>query len=454
MSDSKGAIRLPVYTDEAVPERPHHTSKWIKLGKVCLISLVAWMFFSSAATSVFSGVSNLLSGEYHYPIPSDITTSDCVSSWDVTTPHPSRPWGYHYTASAEPFSFGVPEEALLLLSKGSLQGGSLHISVGDDEDVQVQVTVLYSNEEARDLARVCMIERADGEKGVGIFTPTQSVFPPRQSNRLRFEVELVLPQSAYIKLLSTDVSNFKQNVDALKDVVDFGKIMLRGSNGEIRTEAVAADTDVSFTTSNGKISSEHMTAPVIDLHSSNGAVSGRFSASQSFGVVTSNGRVDLSLTLNATGSEEPKVSIKTSNSALNAELTLLSQSGSGGVFPIRTETSNGRLDTKVVEAPIDSVITLDARTSNSAGSIELPATYEGLFSISTSNAKTSMHRVSGNDEDPKCAVASDCEPRKRHVQTKMQNKGHVAGTVFWEQGNEDRGKATLRTSNGPADIYL
>ena len=66
----------------------------------------------------------------------------------------------------------LPAETLLLLSRGSNSAGTVDIVTSSEQDqdvVTVEVVVSYFKEDVRDDAKVCRVQRRDGEIGVGIF---------------------------------------------------------------------------------------------------------------------------------------------------------------------------------------------------------------------------------------------------------------------------------------------
>ncbi|CAK5284905.1 unnamed protein product [Mycena citricolor] len=425
----KGHLELSV--SAPAPTQSGLTARW-SLRKTCVLALVTWAAFQ------------YFMREPAYPIPSDLSLRDCVSRWDE----------FSDSAATAHFTFGVPQETLLLVSKGAYSSGNLRISATEDRDdtAEVKVIVRYRDQERRDAAKVCLIERGEGELGVGLFTSQMGREFPNRRNRLEFDVELVLPRSAFVKTLETDVGNFGHDVQSLENL---GHLSLKGSNGAISTGAISAS-EASLSTSNGVIATERVMASSIVLRSSNGAISGILSATESIDVSTSNGRVDLSLVLEGKDDDVVKnLSVKTSNSDVMANVTLSTASAQGGCFTLLTQTSNGRLDTRILSAPLDSTLKIEARTSNNAASLALPAAYEGSFSVATSNGPATVHRVEGRERDPRCVVAGgDCEPRERQVKITAPRKGQAAGTVYWDEGNASRGEVTLKTSNANADIYI
>ncbi|CAK5279697.1 unnamed protein product [Mycena citricolor] len=425
---------------------------WKRFAKAFVVAVLIWSLFGALVRSMSE--KSLIGRGASYPIPPEVSTNRCVSQWGLSEVTRNPPFSTYAYAATKTFKFPVPDATLLLLSKGALSAGRLHVSAGTGDEVQVRVTVDYDEKTVRDLAKICMVEREAGEAGLGIFTPkywrTYGRFP-----RLFFRVELVLPRGvSHVNALETDVSNFAHDVDLFAGLIEFGTLNLGGSNGDIHTQSVRAG-NASLTTSNGKIVADRLVSPTIKLKSSNSQVSGQFVASESFNLDTSNGKVIVDLTMN---SDDPsvakKVSIYTSNHELDALIKLSTPSGTGGIFPVDVATSNGKLSAKILSAPIDTTLRVNARTSNALAVLELPATYEGTFEVATSNAATAVHQANPDVPDPKCRRRGPSCGRSRQLVTRMHSKGTVAGSVYWDRENEARGEAVLKSSNGPAAIYL
>ncbi|KAJ6593222.1 hypothetical protein B0H19DRAFT_1089436 [Mycena capillaripes] len=437
-------VYQPVYT-----QRREGEPAGKRFCKAFLVAIGVWILASALFGSI--GVHNI--GQFEYPIPRGVETEHCVSDWAEEMKNPTFPsLSFPYSASTS-FDFSLPEKTLLLLSKGALSNGRLSIVSSDYTDkVSVKVTVKYHKAAVRDLAKVCLIARSNGEGGVGIFTP--SPWRSRSyTDRLSFDVVLVLP-SSHINALSTDVSNFSHDIDTLPRT-DFGNLSLQASNGNIKAKLLSAG-KATLTTSNAAVIVNSLIAPSASVKSSNGLISGSYTVCESLDLQTSNDPIKVTVTINGSGSGSKKnLSMRTSNGVLDALVNLGTSSGEAGTFNVKAQTSNAQLKTKIVYAPLDSVVTVDARTSNEEASVTLPSTYEGSFSLTTSNAPVSVRRVNPNEHDPACdSHQQSCKERTRIVEQKVVTKRSVSGNVHWDKKNANRGKVTLTTSNGPATILL
>ena len=134
------------------------------------------------------------------------------------------------------------------------------------------------------------------------------------------------------------------------------------------------------------------------------------------------------------------------SSLINAEFGLYSEEESGASYTITSTTSNGRLDVRVNEQPLNSRLRLDAESSNSPASVTLPPTFEGKFYLKSSifTPKVDVSRV----EDP------SGEGRERDVNVGRINGGVAKGYARWANGGERNGEVELRTSNSPAYLRL
>ncbi|KAJ7645902.1 hypothetical protein DFH06DRAFT_579466 [Mycena polygramma] len=433
----------PVHTQPAHTQRREGESAGQRFCKAFLVAFGVWILL----TMLFGSIADSGVGHFEYPIPPGVDAGDCETSWSGELKHPGFT-SYPYSASTS-FRFSLPSKSLLLLSKGDLSNGNLKITTSDSADkVSVNVTVNYHKSAVRDAAKICFIQRNDGESGVGIFTPLR--WRSRShTDRLSFDVELVLPR-ALINALSTDVNNFSHDIDNLLGVLGFGDLALKATNGRIQAKALSANT-AALSTTNGAVSLDSLIATTVAVRSSNAPISGAYVVADSLALQTTNGRIDAAVTVSVNGAKSTKdVALRTTNSALDAVINLYDDKA--GKFDIVTETTNGALSTKIAAAPLDSTIVLKAKTSNHRASVALPATYEGSFSVATSNAAVVVEDSNSEAQDPACTVWGEC--RTRTVHTTSVTKRSAAGHVHWDEKNANRGKVTLATTNGRASLSL
>ncbi|KAF7362450.1 hypothetical protein MVEN_00592600 [Mycena venus] len=416
--DSKpllGDVPTPiVYHPVSVQRR----SAWRWLSKAILVAVGLWIvtsFFSSMDFIHKPHVQNL--AQFEYPIPSDVQPHRCITAWPHEMKNPAFS-SYPYSAFTS-FDFSLPSTTLLLLSKGGLSNGRLKITSSPEitDQVRVNVTVNYYKAAIRDLAKVCMIEREEGESGVGIFTPR----PWRSrsyTDRLSFDVELILPLAKSVRrinALSTDVDNFSHDVGSLIGF-NFRDISLRASNGKIQAELLAAE-KATLASSNAAITVDSLDARTAGVRTTNGRVSGTYFVSDSLDLRTSNAPINVAVAGHSSDTKKPvNLVMHTSNGALDCVVDLDTTSSKAGTFHVEAQTSNAGLKAEIASAPLNSVITVDAKTSNHQAIVRLPSTYEGRFLVSTSNAPVAVEQANPDEQDPACESDRKCDGRRRTVQ--------------------------------------
>ncbi|KAF7350921.1 hypothetical protein MSAN_01654200 [Mycena sanguinolenta] len=359
---------------------------------------------------------------------------------------------FPYSASTS-FDFHLPSKSLLLLSKGGLSNGHLKITSSPNiANVRVKVTVNYWIPAVRDAAKVCFIERSEGEGGVGIFPWRSRTY----IDRLFFDVELILPRSnsiLHVNGLSTDVNNFSQDVDNLNAY--FNDLSLKASKGKIETKSLTAAQAV-LATSSAPVAVESLVAPIAVVMSSNGRITGTYAVVDSLTLKTSEGAINVtaSITGNSSLEKTKDISMQTSNGPLNYVVDLGSTVGEAGSFRVKATTSNDKVTAKIVSAPLNSVLDVEARTSNHLASLVLPSTYEGSFAILTSSSTAAVSRTNPQEKDPACDSDAKCKGRKRTFYLTEVTESCSKGSIYWDSQNADRGSVVLGSSNGAATLYI
>lgn len=110
-------------------------------------------------------------GEVGRPLPGDGTAERCIGGNDWTSDNDLPPSGYPYPYAAHhAFKISGDIESLYMLARGSLSHGNIDIVTSDtEEDVKINVTVLYHTQNALDRASVCLVHRDLKAAGLGIF---------------------------------------------------------------------------------------------------------------------------------------------------------------------------------------------------------------------------------------------------------------------------------------------
>ncbi|KAJ6497451.1 hypothetical protein C8R45DRAFT_1093826 [Mycena sanguinolenta] len=448
------AVYQPVYTQQG--QRRTEEPAGQRFCKALLVAFGIWLLvsalFGSLTVESHRHLVQQSLGYYDYPIPGGVETSHCATDWPQMTSSLS---GFPYAASTS-FDFDLPSKTLLLLSKGGLSNGHVKVTHSPEvANVRVIVTVNYWKAAIRDAAKVCFIERSEGESGVGIFTP-QPWHSRSYSDRLFFDVELILPRSdsiLHVNGLSTDVSNFSHDVDGLN--VYFNDLSLRASNGKIQANSLTA-AQVVLTTSNAAVAVDNLVAPKASVESSNGRITGTYAVVHSLILKTTNGAIDASASITGQSSLQKRqdITMQTTNGPINYVVNLGPTAREAGLFNVKAYTSNGKMTGKIVSAPLNSVLAVDAKTSNEKASLALPSTYEGSFAISTSNAAATIHSPPPRQKDPACDSDAKCKDRERVVRSGSNTKRSVQGTVHWDPQNARLGNVNLRSSNGAVTLYL
>lgn len=126
---------------------------------------------------------------------------------------------------------------------------------------------------------------------------------------------------------------------------------------------------------------------------------------------------------------------------MKASISLTSVSDVGGAFNVTTTTSNGPLAVDFPASPVDSKLTLSAKTSNSPAYVSLNPAYEGIFKLQTSPWFKAEVNVDKDVVDP------SGKDRKRNVVIKDVVRGSLSGSVNWdgEDGREAEGVVDVST---------
>ena len=112
-----------------------------------------------------------------------------------------------------------------------------------------------------------------------------------------------------------------------------------------------------------------------------------------------------------------------------------------GRFRVTAHTTHAPVSLHFVDAPVDSHLAADARTTFSPATVILHPTFEGTFDLSTSRFFTPEVRSPGNIEDPAG------RGRSRVVRTEHVGQGVVKGGAAW--GSVDptgKGEVVVQTS--------
>lgn len=120
--------------------------------------------------------------------------------------------------------------------------------------------------------------------------------------------------------------------------------------------------------------------------------------------------------------------------------------GTNSAFAVQSINSNGRLDLAFPTQPLNSYLSLDAKTSNARADIGLHPAYEGSFQLRTSNAHPTLE-----DENPRDPSG---QGRRRSIHYQTLKNGLLNGQVQWYDEGGKRSWVHLQSSNAPVTLTL
>ncbi|KAF7798870.1 hypothetical protein EIP86_010098 [Pleurotus ostreatoroseus] len=408
------------------------------------VALLVWVLFAVAVDSVVEATWR------HYPRRR--TEVDHGGDWQDRPGHPDHPrkplpgpgrpadgrmlnctehamdWTHERGHATTSFDLPLDSDALYVFARGSQVAGTIVVTQDEREHdphkVHFDVAAVHSTPAFLEHISVCAMERRRGERGIGIFTPYNAP-NNRHMPTLDFEITVRLPKLGdrdrlELNKFETRLPMFTHQLAELGERVHFQTLDLQSQYSSI--------------------SSLSVNATKLAIRTSNAPIRGVYQASQSLLLSTTNGVIDAHVTLQAEDDIAPaEASLETSNAPILSHFTLASAGaeGEGGMFKIRTITTNERLSVDVDRAPLSSKLDLVAQTSNSPARVRLDTTFEGTFVASTSNAAA---KVDWSRADPAGLN------RDRRV-TSYAYPGHVQGTVAWDY--EHMGRVEVRTTNAP-----
>jgi len=362
------------------------------------------------------------------PLPPDVDIGDCANMTQDSVMASNLLRG-RFSSSAE-FKLPLSSEKLFLMSRGTAAGSVNFVqSDKDGKDVKIHVVATYRHESALDYIMVCEISKGKDQRGVGVFAP-------RWSGRrvgVNFDITVHLPSGSgksplKIKNFETNLPLFAHDVGDLADTVHFDALSFESSLMRISVGSLSA-TEVRLATSSAKIEGTFNTSSSLDLSTANAPI---------------NVTVGLS---NGKGTEATRLTMRTTNAAIGAKMSLVSGEKTGGEFIISGTTAVGPVDMIVTEAPVGSSISLKARTALAPATVKMHPAYEGEFILSTSLRGVSLS-VDEKVEDPAG------KERKRSVDIRRVGSSRVTGSVSWSPEGKHLGFVNVETSMAPAVLEL
>ncbi|CAK5274726.1 unnamed protein product [Mycena citricolor] len=449
----------PAWSQEVSERR--HVQKKRRFVKFAVLSvMLIWLGVHSrhhlkhGAQKVFSA----LSADEHkmaassWPIP-DEYSADCVQ-WsnvekvlDIEADH-----RFPYSAEAN-IEIPITADSLFVVSHAVrhhtvLAGGRVQFLQSEEvvDKLQIGVTAHVHREKDLKHVKTCLLEGEAGARGAGLFTNWASKSHHRHRRQPRFRLDVVVAFPAMDKDSPLAVKEFWTNMTAFSQEfydlsgVAFDSLNVRNFLGPISAEnlkAKAANIETDF----GPIRIGSLNVTAANVTTTMGPISGSFFASDSLSLKTSNGP---SSPTSSFPTQTRRRDLLSSSSTPRTGHIIdssvdLSTTKDESAFDLIAKTSNGRLALAVPSAPIDSTITLDARTAFGSAHVKLPATFEGAFSASTSIGAASL-KADENAPDP------SGQGRARKVVVDAAGRTNVQGSVGWSEEGLARGNAHVETS--------
>ncbi|KAH7921449.1 hypothetical protein BV22DRAFT_1049626 [Leucogyrophana mollusca] len=260
--------------------------------------------------------------------------------WRECHEHPI--WEREYRCSAEIALELDVASTVLSLESDDWCSGSVNIVQSRDEGeiVRVIVKVGYHYEEALTQVSLFLLERTEGESGVGIFGSWWMELG-LDKYTIEFDLTVVLPAGKHgkalcIKKFETDTPQFSYNLESFPDGVIFENISLKTERpitaGRIITDVGSSES------SDAPIKGTFVTATALKLKTSNASINAEIKP------------------LNAESAPATKLEVATTEKPITASVLLESQtaSGTGGSFNISTTTSNSTSSLELYPSPISS----------------------------------------------------------------------------------------------------
>lgn len=140
-------------------------------------------------------------------------------------------------------------------------------------------------------------------------------------------------------------------------------------------------------------------------------------------------------------------------SVLGADISLFSthENKTGGAFAVNAHTSNSPLEVNFLDQAPDSLLKLDAYSSNSPAGVRLHPSFEGIFELKTS-IFPSVVTPDVDVEDPAG------RGRKRTINVKAGRGGWIVhGDAAWVPEDPElapAGKVKVSTKNSPLHLWV
>ncbi|CAK5281893.1 unnamed protein product [Mycena citricolor] len=370
----------------------------------------------------------------------DPRSGKCVASatWSNATfisPDDDSPFN---TTSHASFTFPDASSAMFLIAQGAQLGGHLQVvTTSPHAFPRVDIQARYCSARVLDRSAVCQMEqKKTGSVGLGIFTP-HAFDGQSATDALDFTITLFLPTSSDpgsnspVYNLETNLPQFSQSFDALRDVVRFDQLKIEGRGKPIYAKSVFANN-----------------ATVMNA---NAKISGSFETSSSLILSTTNAPVLSSIKLHHRNIfKTTHLRIETCNAEIDAPISLFTTAanGQGGRFNISATTTNAPMTMTFPSAPARSILHLDAETKNSPASVWLNEAFEGDFTL--------FSNVVLVDQLPYVDIR---KLRTVDWQSDLKRLGFVKGEVRWKMpilggAKKPLGSVRISTNNSFLKLHV
>ncbi|KIM53846.1 hypothetical protein SCLCIDRAFT_408288 [Scleroderma citrinum Foug A] len=350
-------------------------------------------------------------------------------SYESNPAWPMRPHagdGYRYGARTT-FTLPVDADSLYLFARGAYQHGNVRIiQSGTVERGTVHVEIRAAYHEERALSRVALyrLRRGSNEHGIGIYTPVWG-WTLNHRDQVQFQVTFTFPTSPAetplrIRRFETETGLFSYTLGNLYETMFFDQISITTSNSNIKVESITLEHGI--------------------FKSSNGYIAGHYNASRLLKLVTSNEQIKATILLFDGDSSGTELEMQTCNSPIKSEVSLISQSNTGGTFRVSARSSNSPISLQYAEAPPTSTLTSNVTTSNNEALVKMHSTFEGTFEVATSNASSVLKASRGDDG--------------RRVIHQRKVGSSIVGSVSWGERRRLRGSTSVRSSNGRVSLEV
>jgi len=154
-----------------------------------------------------------------------------------------------------------------------------------------------------------------------------------------------------------------------------------------------------------------------------------------------------------------KVTVETSNNAIEANirihdpssLSYSRPSSSAASYTVLATTQNAPINLVVAELPLDSMLNLASSSINGPVIVSLPATYEGLYTVSTTNAMSKVQVAPM--EDP-----AGLGRRRMLGSNSPMDQGKkapkISDQIYWDKKNREKGKVVVKSTNADVQLHL